>query len=98
VIERQEGYFGPQLRGGKIFGRQGSGNVPTLSALRATVTTVDLKVRGEDGEISSSSGAAKGKGRDESSHAAQGGGAKMEMGPTTVSPYSCRTTERCGYK
>jgi len=69
-IERQEGYFGPPSREGKIFSRQNSGNVPTLSTLRATTPTVDSKARGEDGEAASSSGTARGKGRDKSSHAA----------------------------
>ena len=79
-MERQEGYFGPPPRGGKIFSRQSSGNVPTLPTLRAAIPAVDLKVRVEDGEAASSSGTAKGKGRDESSHAAQRRRADMGVG------------------
>ncbi|CAZ83080.1 unnamed protein product [Tuber melanosporum] len=78
-MERQDEYFGPPPRGGKIFSRQNSGNVPTLSTLRARIPMVELKVRIEDEGTTGSSGTAKGK-RRESSHAAQRRRADMGMG------------------
>ncbi|RPA92688.1 hypothetical protein L873DRAFT_1831024 [Choiromyces venosus 120613-1] len=79
-MERQEGYFGPPALARKIFSRQNSGNVPTLSTLRTGIPTGELKVRLEDEETASSSGTAKGKRRDESSHAAPKRRADMGMG------------------
>ncbi|KAG0635609.1 hypothetical protein HOY80DRAFT_1056867 [Tuber brumale] len=79
-MERQDEYFGPPLRGGKIFSRQNSGNVPTLSTLRAGIPIAELKVRMEDERTTGSSGTVKGKRRDESSYAAQRRRADTGMG------------------
>ncbi|CUS08279.1 unnamed protein product [Tuber aestivum] len=79
-MERQDGYFGPPSRGGKIFSRQNSGNVPTLSTLRAGIPAVELRVRIEDEGAAGSSGIAKGKRRGESIHAPQRRRADMGVG------------------
>ncbi|PWW74095.1 hypothetical protein C7212DRAFT_358965 [Tuber magnatum] len=79
-MERRDGYFGPPSRGAEIFSRRNSGNVPTLSALRAGIPTLELRVRMQDEGAAGASGTAKGKRRDESSHAAQRRRADMGTG------------------